>query len=62
MAKDKVYAVYKNDQCEAIGTKKELAEALGVDTKTITYYTSNAYKKRSKGKNQREVFLVEGVE
>lgn len=55
-----VYAFYKGEEILSIGTKKELAEALEVDIKTITYYVSKAYKDRckkiaSKNKNHIEV-------
>lgn len=44
----KCYALYKGDQFLIAGTKKELAEYLGVKEKTIYFYTTEVYKKRRK--------------
>lgn len=61
--KDKhIYAFYKGEDILSIGTKKELAEALEVDIKTITYYVSNAYKDRCKNispKNKNHIEVVD---
>lgn len=61
--KDKhVYAFYKGEDILSIGTKKELAEALEVDIKTISYYVSNAYKDRCKNiapKNKNHIVVVD---
>ena len=61
--KDKhVYAFYKGEDILSIGTKKELAEALEVDIKTISYYVSNAYKNRCKNiapKNTNHIVVVD---
>lgn len=57
---NKVYAMYKGEECLAIGTIKELAEKLGVKEDTIYFYTTPTYKKRvKKGKNRRVLVRVE---
>lgn len=43
------YALWKGDQCIAIGTALQLAEKLGVTTKTIKWYSSPAAKRRDTG-------------
>ena len=65
-----VYAFYKGEDILSIGTKKELAEALEVDIKTISYYVSNAYKKlcEERNHNHKKGFIeavdlgIEGVD
>lgn len=47
MKKQKLYALYKGDEFIDIGTKVELAEKLGVDTKTIGHYSTPAYQRRN---------------
>ena len=46
----KEYAMYKGDELLYIGTHRELAEQHGVSPRTITYYKTPSYKKRSAGK------------
>ena len=46
--KMKEYALYKGDDCLAIGTIKEIAKKMQVKYKTIYFYTMPAYKKRCK--------------
>lgn len=46
----KVYAVYKGEECLAIGTAKEIAEQLNIKPKTVHFYGTPAHKKRCKGK------------
>lgn len=58
--KDKVYALYKKEECIGIGTTKELSEQLNVQEKTIKFYKTPTYKKRvKKGINRRELIRVE---
>lgn len=60
MKKNKVYAMYKNDDLLAIGTYKELSEILNVKIETIKFYNTPTYKKRiKKGKKRRELIQVE---
>lgn len=48
MAKE--YAMYHGDKFIAIGTTKELAKLLKVKTRTIQFYRTTAYQKRTAGK------------
>jgi len=58
--KEKVYALYKQENCLGIGTIKELSEELNVKEKTIKFYRTPTYKKRvKKGINRRELIRVE---
>lgn len=43
----KEYALYKGEELLGIGTKKELAEKLGVSVSTIYYYHTPTYAKRT---------------
>ncbi|MFS9164927.1 hypothetical protein QM879_01085 [Streptococcus salivarius] len=47
MNKPKEYALYKGDELLAMGTKKEIAEQLGVSVSTIYYYHTPTYAKRT---------------
>jgi hypothetical protein len=59
----KEYAVYKGDNFMYIGTSKECAEFLGVQTNTIFFYASKAYKKRlEKTKNPQDPVIVIKIE
>lgn len=56
----KEYAIYKGEECLAIGTIKELAKKLKVKERTIYFYTTATYKKRVKaGKNRREIIILD---
>lgn len=55
----KVYAIYKGEECLAIGTKYELSQELGIKPFTVYFYSTPTYKKRCKGKNRRELVLIE---
>lgn len=48
MKKQKQYALYKDDIYIFGGTRKELADYLGVNEKTIYFYSSEIWKKRRK--------------
>lgn len=52
----KQYALYKGDEFLEIGTRKELAEYLGVSITTIDFYKSKAWLERS---GYRSYVLVE---
>lgn len=45
----KEYALYKGEELIAMGTKREIAEQLGVSPSTIGYYGTPVY-----AQNQRE--------
>ena len=56
----KVYAMYKGDECLAIGTLIQLSRDLNIKYQTLKFYLTPTYKKRSsKGKNRRELVRVE---
>ena len=44
--KHKQYALYKGEECLAIGTKKELAKQFNVKERTIEFYQTPAHLKR----------------
>lgn len=50
MKKDKIYALYHGDKFIDLGTAEYLAKLIGVDIKTIKYYSYESYRKRLKGK------------
>ncbi|AYP29934.1 host nuclease inhibitor [Streptococcus phage SW27] len=54
----KEYALYKGEELLAMGTKREIAEKLGVSVNTITFYGTPSYAKRtSEGLSRRLVKL-----
>lgn len=58
----KEYALYKGEDCLAIGTIKEIADELKVQYKTVVYYGTPTYKKRrknSKKGNYRTLIKLE---
>ena len=55
----KIYAIYKGDNFLRSGTKYQLANYLGVKLRTIDFYLTPTYKKRSKeGKNRINVVYL----
>ena len=57
MRKVKEYALYKGEECLAIGTIKEIAEKMKVNYETIYFYTMPIYKRRSKKSKNRRVMV-----
>lgn len=63
--KQKTYALYKGEECLAIGTKKEISEELGIKIETLNFYTTKAYKNRMENINHsckegfRELIVIE---
>ena len=57
MKKEKIYALYKGDSFIAMGTKKELADYLGVTVRTISFYSTPTHKRRNK--NGYRVYRIE---
>lgn len=60
--KEYEYALYKGEECLAIGTIKEIAEQTKVKVKTIRFYLTPTYKKRGlgdKSKNKRILIKLE---
>ena len=55
----KEYALYKGEECLAIGTLKEIAEKMKVKVETIKFYMRPTYKKRGLGlkSNNRRVLI-----
>lgn len=57
--KKKEYALYKGENCLAIGSIKEIAKQMGVKENTIKFYMSPVYiKRRSKSKTDNYRTLV----
>jgi DNA-binding CsgD family transcriptional regulator len=55
----KQYAVYKGEECLAIGNIYQLANKLNIKEATIRFYLTPTYKKRvKKSKNRRELVEV----
>ena len=53
----KEYALYKGEECLAIGTIKEIAKIMNVKEKTIYFYTTPTYKKRCKASKRRRELI-----
>ena len=56
------YALYKGEECLAIGTREEICEEVNIKRKTFEYYRSNAYKKRlehRKVKNAKVIIRID---
>lgn len=53
----KEYALYKGDELLAMGTKREIAEQLGVSANTVGYYGTPAYARRTSENGRRLVEL-----
>lgn len=53
----KEYALYKGEQLLAMGTKREIAEQLGVSASTIGYYGTPVYARRTSENGRRLVEL-----
>lgn len=56
--KEKIYALYRGDKYLYEGTKLKLAKKLGVSVRTISFYGSPTYQKRTK--NGYALIEVEG--
>lgn len=59
MNKEKVYALYKGEELLEIGTKKELAERFGVKVKTISFYNTPSYTKRTRPEKGRRLVVLD---
>lgn len=46
-----VYAMYKGDECLAIGTSDEICEKMGIKKNTFGFYRTKTYLKRAKDLN-----------
>lgn len=62
MNREKAYALYRGEKFLGIGTKKELAELLGVKVETISFYGTPAYKKRTNQDKARRLVCIDQEE
>lgn len=51
----KEYALYKGEELLAIGTKREIAEQLGVSVNTVSYYGTPVYARRTNDSKGRRL-------
>lgn len=54
----KEYALYKGEELIAMGTKKEIAEQLGVSASTIGFYGTPVYARRTNDKKGRRLYEI----
>lgn len=54
----KEYALYKGDELLAMGTKREIAEQLGISVHAVSYYGTPAYAKRTSEENGRRLIKL----
>lgn len=53
----KEYALYKGEELLAMGTKREIAEQLGVSPSTVGYYGMPVYARRTSENGRRLIEL-----
>lgn len=53
-----IYALYKGDKFIDLGTIQYLAKKMNVQIKTIQFYLTDAYKKRSKDDYSNRYILI----
>ena len=51
----KEFALYKGDELLAMGTKREIAEKLGISVRSVTCYGTPSYAKRTSEKYGRRL-------
>ena len=56
--KKRIYSLYKGEEWIKDGTRKELAEYLGVKERTITFYGTPTYAKRGKKENSKRKAII----
>lgn len=54
----KEYALYKGDELLAMGTKREIAEQLGVSVNTVSYYGTPVYARRTNDNKGRRLYEI----
>lgn len=54
----KEYALYKGEELIAMGTKREIAEQLGVSVNTVSYYGTPVYARRTNDKKGRRLYEI----
>ncbi len=52
------FALYRGEECLAIGTKQEIAEQMGIKVKTVDFMKTPSYKKRLKKAKRPRLELV----
>ena len=60
--KEKIYALYKGDTFIDLGTKKYLADKLGVKKDFIEHMHTPSYRKRIENKNSKNAMIVITIE
>jgi len=58
----KVYALYKGEDIVADGTIYDIAEQTGISTKTLYFYRTPSWKKRTTGNAKRLVYIGKNTE
>lgn len=53
------YALYKGDELLSVGTIKELAQQFGVGERTIHFYMTPTYKKRTSERKGRRLIKLD---
>lgn len=53
----KIYALYKGEECLAIGTIKEIAEQTNLKPRTVYFYSMPVWKKRHKNLDNARVLI-----
>ena len=60
--KPRQYAMYKGEECLAIGTRQEICQEMNIKEQTFRYYRSTAYRERlekRKERNARRIIRLE---
>lgn len=52
---EKEYALYKGEDIIAMGTKSEIAKQLGISVRSVTFYGTQSYAKRTSENNGRRL-------
>lgn len=55
----KQYALYKGDIILAVGTRKEIAEELGISKETVDSYAAPRHLRRAKSENVRTLIAID---
>lgn len=53
----KEYALYKGEELLAMGTKREIAEQLGISVNSVSYYGTPVYARRTSDNGRRLIEL-----
>ncbi len=51
----KEYALYKGEELLAMGTKREIAKQLGISVRSVSFYGTPSYAKRTNKKHGRRL-------